>query len=89
MPAEQRAAIEEVEEIFGYLKQSHISDKNIVKLKSLVWSANPRNAELAKIALEVALVKPHKKGRLKFLAKERKDLIEKLQETGLIFAHHY
>jgi len=37
----------------------------------------------------VALVKPYKKWRLKVLARERRDLLAKLDETGLIMAHHF
>ncbi len=77
------------QKIISYLlKQSHISDRNVARLKTLVASTNPLTAELAGVALEVALVKPYKRLRLKFLAKERKDLLEKLRETGLILAHH-
>jgi hypothetical protein len=75
-------------EIFGYLKQSHISDKNVRRLKQLVDSESDKIAKLANIVLEVADVKPYKKRRLKVLARERRDLLEKLGETGLIFAHH-
>ena len=46
-------------------------------------------ADLAIIVLEIAQVKPYKKRRLKMLARERKDLLKKLEETGLIFAHHW
>jgi len=46
-------------------------------------------AKLAGIVLDVAKVKPYKKRRLKVLAKERKDLLIKMKETGLIYAHHY
>jgi len=38
--------------------------------------------------LEVAQVKPYKKRRLKVLAWERRDLLQKLEDTGLILAHH-
>lgn len=89
MPKENREAIEQEDEIFGFLKQSHISAKNITRLKKLSLSDNQRIAELAGIVLEVAEVKPHKKRRLKVLAQKRRDLLEKLEETGLIFAHHY
>jgi len=75
-------------EIFGYLKQSHISNKNVKRLKLLVKSESENIAKLANIVLEVADVKPYKKRRLKVFARERRDLLEKLEETGLIFAHH-
>lgn len=88
MPKEKRESLEQSEEIFGFLKQSHISDGNIARLRTLAASSNPRVAELASITLEVALVKPYKKLRLKFLNRERRGLLEKLKETGLILAHH-
>lgn len=89
MPRIERDSIEQEEEIFGFLKQSHISDKNVARLKVLAASAYQRVAELAAIVLEVAQVKPYKKRRLKILAKERKDLLLRLEETGLILAHHW
>ena len=88
MPKETRYAMEQEEEVFGFLKQSHISKRNIARLKVLASLTNPRVAELANIVLEVALVKPYKNRRLKVLARERKDLLQKLEETGLILAHH-
>ena len=89
MPKDERDSVEQSEEIFGYLKQSHISLKNVARLKTLTVSSNQKTSELAGIALEVALVKPYKKLRLKFLAKEHRDLLDKLQVSGLIMAHHY
>jgi len=68
--------------------QSNISRKNINRLKDLTNSEKTDIAEMAQIVLEVARVKPHKKRRLKFLAKERRDLLRMLKETGLIYAHH-
>jgi hypothetical protein len=81
--------IDQKEEIFGYLKQSHISQKNVNRLMLLADSDNQEIAEFAGIVLEVAKVKPYKKRRLKVLARERRDLLEKLEATGLIFPHHY
>lgn len=89
MPKEERKAIEHEEEIFNYLRQSHISDQNVSRLKDLAESANGRIAELAGIVLEVAEVKPYKRRRLKVLAREQRDLLRKLDETGLIMAHQW
>ncbi len=89
MPREKREAIEHQDEIFGYLQQSHISERNLRRLRTLASSEDPRTAELADVVLDVARVKPYKKRRLKVLAKERRDLLQKLEETGLIYAHHY
>lgn len=89
MPKDQRDEREQSDEIFGFLRQSHISDRNLARLRKLAESPNSKIAELARVALDVALVKPHKRRRLKFLARERRDLLEKLEQTGLILAHHW
>lgn len=88
MPKAERDAIEQEEEIFCLLKQSHISDKNIARLRALSVSDNSRTADWASLVIEVAKVVPHKKRRLKILAIERRDLLEALERTGLIHAHH-
>ena len=88
-PKDEIDEIGQKEEIFGYLNQSHISAKNIGRLQKISTSKNADIAKLACIVLEVAKVKPYKKRRLKVLAKERRDLLEQLRETGLIYAHHY
>lgn len=88
MPREERDAVVQEDEIYGFLTQSHISAKNASRLKTLSSSANPTIAELASLVLEVARVTPQKKRRLQVLAKDRKDLLWKLEETGLILAHH-
>jgi hypothetical protein len=89
MPKPDRDAIEQEDEIFNFLQQSHISAKNTARLEILAASCNLRIAELAVIVLEVAQIKPGKKGRLKVLGRERKDLLDALDRTGLIAAHHW
>ena len=88
MPKEEREAIEQKEEIFQYLRQSHISARNVARLKKLTESSNERIVEYAAIVLEIAEIKPYKRRRLKVLARTRRDLLEKLEDTGLILAHH-
>lgn len=87
MPKEEKEAIILEEEIYNYLRQSNISQRNISRLKQLTDSSDSKISELANIVLEVAQIKPHKKRRLKILARERRDLLQKLEETGLIYAH--
>lgn len=87
-PKAEREEIEQEEELFGYLRQSNISAKNIRRLRILATSDNPRIAELARIVLGVAEVGPGKRGRLKALARDRRDLLDDLERTGLILAHH-
>lgn len=88
LPIEERQSVEQKDEIFGFLNQSHISAKNVTRLKSLKSSSNNEVADLASIVLEVAEIHPYKKRRLKVLAEKRRDLLMKLEETGLILAHH-
>lgn len=86
-PKEERDAVKHQDEIFGFLNQSNISTRNIARLRVLCASTNAQTAKLANLALEVALVKPHKRRRLKFLGQKHPELLMKLKETGLIYAH--
>jgi len=87
LPREEREQIEYEDEIFSFLQQEHISEKNISRLRTLTASSYGSIAELAQIVLEVSEIKPHKKKRLKELARKRPDLLEKIEETGLIWDH--
>ncbi|MFC1605140.1 hypothetical protein ACFL5F_08965 [Planctomycetota bacterium] len=87
LPKEKREEIEYKDEIFNYLRQSRISDKNVSRLKKLAESPNEQVAELAGIVLEVAEIKPYKTRRLRELARKKRNLLQKLEETGLILAH--
>jgi len=88
IPKADRDSIDWREEIYGFLCQSNISKKNMVRLRALIEMADCETGRLAQIVLDVARVKPHRKRRLKFLARERPDLIDELEETGLIMAHY-
>jgi len=57
-------------------------------LQKMLETSDENIAEQAKLILEIGLICPCKKRRLKILTRERRDLIAKLEETGLIFAHH-
>ena len=87
LPKEKREEIQCRDEISNYLHQSHISDKNMSRLRKLTLSHKEEIAEMAGIVLEIAEIKPYKKRRLKELARQRHDLLHKLKETGLILAH--
>lgn len=86
-PKSVRQAIEDKDDIFHFMEQSHISEKNVARLERMAKSDNREVAGLAAIVLEVARVKPFKRRRLKFLARKHPELLEKLEETGLVFAH--
>lgn len=59
-----------------------------MRLQKLSDSQNKEISDLANIVLEVALIKPHKKKRLKYLAKVNRELLLKLENSGLIMDYH-
>ena len=88
-PKEEIEKIDHLEEIFNFMDQSNISKKNKIRLKELVNSENIKISELAKLVLEVAMIKATKKGRIKLLAKENRQLLFKLEEEGLVPNRYY
>jgi len=84
LPREKRQFIEQEQEIYDFLTQSNISTKNLTRLEALSTSSNPEIVKIAEIVLETGKVHPHKRKRLQFLERERKDLFAQLEETGLI-----
>jgi hypothetical protein len=66
MPKEQRRVIEAEEEIFGFMAQTHISDRNVSRLRSLAASPNQQISQLATPMLDIIVSAPQKsrkKGR--------------------------
>lgn len=74
LPKSERRAIEDRDDIFGFMQQSHISKKNVARLEQLAKSETPQVASLAAIVLEVARVTPYKRRRLKIIARNHRDL---------------
>ena len=71
------------------MRQSHISEKNVVRLEQMVKSENPHVVTLAAIVLRVARVKPYRTRRLKFLAQRHPELLRELEDTGLVLSHSW
>lgn len=71
-------------EILGFLEQSHISPKNLARLKVLGRSENPRVADLANLVLDVGATTPYRRRRIRILARERRDILNRMEEAGLI-----
>jgi len=86
-PKCERRAIEDTDSIFGFMQQSHISEKNVARLKTMTKSENSRVASLAAVVLKVAEVKPYKTRRLKFLAKMHPEILRDLEKAGLIIVY--
>jgi len=80
---EKRKRNEDREEISDILNQTNISDKNLVRLMTLTASPNTEVAKMASLVLELGRIHPRKKGRIKFLAKQRKDLLALLEEAWM------
>jgi ribosome-binding protein aMBF1 (putative translation factor) len=86
-PKSERQAIEDKDDIFGFMRQSHISERNVARLEQMTKSKDPQVASLAAIVLKVARVKPYKTRRLKFLAQMHPELLRNLEDAGLVPAH--
>jgi hypothetical protein len=88
-PKSERQVIENTDEIFRFMRQSHISGKNVMRLEQMVKSENPHVATLAAIVLRVARVKPYRTRRLKFLAQRQAELLRELEDMGLVLSHSW
>ena len=84
MPAEKRHHLEALDEISGYLEQSNLSEKNLSRLATLSQASNREVQELATLVLEIGKAHPRKRRRLKYLAKNRRDLYDQLLALGFI-----
>src|SRR6516162_6914534 len=89
MPKRKRQVIENLDDIFRFTRQSHISEKNVARLEQMAKSENPQVASLAAIVLKDARVKAYKTRRLKFLAQRHPELLQELQDAGLVLAHSW
>jgi hypothetical protein len=84
LPTDKREAKEQAEEIYKFMNQSRISDKNIKRLKIMNNSENLETVELANVVLDIARIAPNKKNRFKILSQKRRDLLKRLEILGLI-----
>ena len=79
MPREKRQRIEQLDELYGFLDQSNISNRNIERLTTLTQATDLEVRELASLLLEIARVHPRKRRRLKFLVWPRRDLLKRMK----------
>jgi hypothetical protein len=86
MPREKRNALMHEREIRGFVEQSHISQKNIARLQALASSSNTRIANLAALVLEVALLTPYRRRRIRTLARQRRNILTRMEQAGLILS---
>ena len=81
-PKCERKAIEDTDEILGFLQQSHISERNVTRLGKMTKSENAKVASLAAVVLSIAKVTPYRRRRFKVLAKMHPDLLRSLKDSG-------
>jgi hypothetical protein len=84
MPRAKRDALKHSQEIHGFLEQSHISKKNVSRLRALASSKDTRIAGLAALLLEVAKSTPYRRHRIRTLARQHRDVLKRMEEAGLI-----
>ena len=84
LPREQHDRLLHEREILGFLGQSHISHKNVARLRALAGSANAHIAGLATLVRDVAAVAPYRRRRIRTLARQRRDLLKRKEVARLI-----
>ncbi len=82
-PRAERERIQATRDLQGYLAQKRISGENIARLRALCESDDEGIQHAARLILEVALIKPHKRGRTRYLRENRPDLLARLLEECL------
>lgn len=85
LPRAVRDAADQRRETYCMLRQRNISEKNIRRLEALMASPTADVAAKARLVREVALVHPRKRRRLRFLARERPDLLGALEANDLVY----
>jgi hypothetical protein len=85
LPKSEIEKVSSLREIEGFLRQSHISDKNRKRLAVLAVSEDDEVSQKARVVDQVAAVYPYKKKRLGKLARTHRELIRQLEQAGLIF----
>ena len=83
-PREERERVKSLRDIHGFLTQRNISEKNMAYLKRKCGFPDEEVQQYAKLVLEIARIKPHKRNRIKFLARHKPSLLAELEESGLL-----
>jgi hypothetical protein len=84
LPRTKRDALQCGQEIVSILEQSHVSDKNLARLRALASAPDAFIANLAAVVLDVSVVTPYRRRRFRILARQRRDLLKRMEESGLI-----
>lgn len=81
---QERERIKALQNMSGFLKQPNISEKNISYLRKQCSFPDEEVQRYAKLVLDVARIKPKKRGRIKYLVKHHRSLLGELEESGLL-----
>jgi hypothetical protein len=84
LPQAGQDALKCEHEILRFLEQSHVSDKNLARLRTLASSPDSRIADLAAVVLDVSVATPYRRRRFRILARQRRDLLKRMEQSGLI-----
>lgn len=88
LPNQRSEERNQLDEIFKVLTQTCISQKNTLRLKTLCASSYPKVSLHATLILEIAQIKPYKKGRHNFLEQKHPELAKKIEAAGLAYPHY-
>lgn len=85
LPPQVRADRLAILEIHGFVwRQSHISAKNMIRLRALTQSINAEVAELAAVVMQVGAVAPGRRRRFARIRNEHPMLGERMRALGLV-----
>ncbi len=83
MPRDKQDALKHEREIRGVVEQSHISKKNVARLRALAPSRNTQIANLAALVLEVGMVTRYRRRRIRTLARQHPEVLARMEQAGL------
>lgn len=98
LPKEEINFFRAQEELLGFWDQSNISKLNLKRLEKLKLFPSEEIQKLAHLTLDVAKVKPHKRRRMKWLKKNRRELFDRVrayfredydEEEGEVVSHEF
>ncbi len=77
-----------LDEIFKIFTQTRISHKDTLRLIALSTSRYHKVSLNAALILEIAQIRPYKKGRHNFLEQKHPELAKKIEEAGLAYSQY-
>lgn len=88
LPEQRTEERNQLDEIFKIFIQTRISQKDTERLKTLGNSKYPKVSLHANLVLEVAQLRPYKKGRHAFLEQKYPELSQRIEEAGFAYPQY-